>query len=193
MSQAATRPMISNGKRGSGEQRRAPEPRFLVVGKVVGAHGLGGELKVLVLSKDPHRYGRMRQAFVGRDDEIPQPWTIRGTRLHGGHVLLKLEGCDDRPAAETFRGCLVQVPLDEAIPLEKGEYYEHQILGLAVWTASGEWLGDVDEIIYTGANEVYVVHGAGQREILIPAIESVVLHVDLEAGRLIVELPDELL
>jgi 16S rRNA processing protein RimM len=192
VSQAATRPALPNEKRGSGGQRRAPEPRFLVIGKVVGAHGIRGELKVLVLSDDPHRYERLQRAFVGRDAETPQPWSIRGTRLHKGYVLLKLEGCETRADAETFRGCLVQVPLDEAMPLQEGAYYEHQIIGLAVWTASGEWLGDVDEIIFTGANEVYVAHGAGRREILIPAIESVVLKVDLEAGRLVVDLPAEL-
>jgi 16S rRNA processing protein RimM len=88
----------------------------------------------------------------------------------------------------------VQVPFAEAIPLEEGEYFEHQIIGLDVSTASGEHLGRVVEIIYTGANEVYVVQstGADRRRILVPAIEGVVLEVDLEAGQLIVELPDGL-
>jgi 16S rRNA processing protein RimM len=87
------------------------------------------------------------------------------------------------------------VPIGEAIPLEDGEYYEHQILGLEVWELSGGYLGQVEEIIHTGANEVYVVRNAGsdRREILIPAIKDVVLEVSLEAGRLVVELPDGLI
>jgi 16S rRNA processing protein RimM len=84
--------------------------------------------------------------------------------------------------------------LEEAIPLEEGEYFEHQILGLDVRTAAGDPLGIVEEIIYTGANEVYVVRGLGAepRELLIPAIEDVVLQVDLVAGHLVVELPSGL-
>ena len=55
--------------RGSGEQRRASEPRFLVIGKVIGAHGVGGELKVHILSEDPHRFGRHRWQCIA-----PRPW-----------------------------------------------------------------------------------------------------------------------
>jgi 16S rRNA processing protein RimM len=105
-----------------------------------------------------------------------------------------LAGCDDRAVAETLRTYLIQVPLEEAIPLEEDEYFEHQILGLEVWTAAGELLGEVAEILYTGANEVYVVRGhSPRREILVPAIEDVVQVVDLEAGKLVVELPEGLL
>ena len=114
--------------------------------------------------------------------------------------MIKLEGVDDRTRAETLRGQLIQVPSEEAIPLAAGEYYEHQIIGLEVWTADGQTLGQVIEILYSPAHEVYVVQGAdaqspkgGLREILIPAIASVVLAVDLEAGRLLVELPEGLL
>jgi 16S rRNA processing protein RimM len=117
---------------------------------------------------------------------------MEGFRLHQGRVLLKLEGCDDRTAAEALRGAFVQVPIEEAIPLDEGEYYEHQIVGLAVWTAKGEALGEVVEILYTGANDVYVVRGLDRSEILIPAIAGVILKVDLEAGRLVVELPEGL-
>jgi 16S rRNA processing protein RimM len=94
-----------------------------------------------------------------------------------------------------MRGYLVQVPREEAIPLEEGEYFEHQIVGLEVWTAAGELLGEVVDILYTAANEVYVVQvpNLSRRELLIPAIEDVVLEVDLEAGRLVVELLEGLL
>ena len=116
-------------------------------------------------------------------------------RLHKGQALLRLEGCHDRTAAEALRGYLVQIPSEEALPLEEGEYYEHQILGLAVWTASGEYLGELVEIIYTGANDVYVVQpaDANGKDILLPALEDVVLDIDADAGRLVVELPEGLL
>jgi 16S rRNA processing protein RimM len=161
----------------------------------VGAHGVRGELKVQILTVDARRFGLLEQVFIGLEDEEPVAWLLEGYRLHMGRVLLKLRGCDDRTAAAAMRGYLVQVPREEAIPLEEGEYFEHQILGLEVWTAAGELLGEVVDILYTAANEVYVVQGPnlGRRELLIPAIEDVVLEVDLEAGRLVVELLEGLL
>ncbi len=180
---------------GSGEQRRASEPRFLAIGRVVGVHGVRGELKVEILTQDPQRFGQLERVFVGLEGEEPVPWPLEAYRLHKGRALLKLAQCDDRNTAETLRGYLLQVPLEEAIPLEEDEYYEHQILDLDVWTVAGEHLGRVADIIYTGANEVYVVRSVAPvlREILIPAIEDVVLEVDLEAGHLVVELPAGLL
>jgi 16S rRNA processing protein RimM len=167
----------------------------LIVGQVRGAHGLRGELQVEILTDDPHRFERLERVFLGKEEAEPTPRLLKGCRLHHGWALLQIEGCDDRTAAEALRGCLVQVPVDEAIPLEEGEFFEHQILGLEVWTVSGELLGSVAEILYTGANDVYVVRRSGPppREILIPVIASVVLQVDLAAGRLVVELPEGLL
>jgi 16S rRNA processing protein RimM len=166
-----------------------PEPRFLAVGQVAGAHGIRGEIKVNILTDDPERFGRLSRVWLGRDEEEPVPWPLEGYRLHHGRALLKLEGCDNRTLAESLRAHLVLVPLEEAIPLEEDEYYEHQIIGLGVWTSSGERLGEIEEILYTGANEVYIVRSdePGRKEILIPAIEEVVLEIDLEAGRMTIE------
>ena len=180
---------------GSEEQRRASEPRFLVTGKVLGAHGIGGELKVQIVSEDPQRFSRLEQVYIGLPDDEPEIRVLERVRLHKGHALLKLAGCNDRDTATAFRGYLLWVPLEDAIPLEEGEYYEYQILDLDVWTVSGESLGKVVEIIPTGANDVYVVRGtrAGQREILIPALESVVLEIDLERSRMVIDPPEGLL
>jgi 16S rRNA processing protein RimM len=162
----------------------------LAIGRVAGVHGLRGELKVDILTDDPHRFGLLERVLVGLEDEEPVSWPLEGYRLHKGRALLKLGKCDDRATAETLRGQLVRVPLEEALPLEEGQYFEHQIIGLEAWTADGEHLGSVVEVIFTGANEVYVIRSAGprRRELLIPAIEEVVLEVDLEGGRLVVEL-----
>jgi len=102
-------------------------------------------------------------------------------------MLLKLGGCDDRNAAEGLRGLLVQVPVDDAVPLEEGEYYHFQIVGLRVETDAGELLGRVVEVLETGANDVYVVRGP-RGEVLLPAVESVVDVLDPAAGRMVVHL-----
>lgn len=190
----AAKRLVDQNQPGSGEQTNPPEPRFLAIGQVVGAHGIRGELKIQVLTDDPHRYGLLREVWVGPDGQEPLPTPLESYRLHKRHVLLKLEGCDDRTTAGTYRGLLIQIPLEEALPLQEDEYYEHQIIGLAVWTVSGEHLGRIEEIIYTGANDVYVVHSEDvpHHEILIPFLDDVVLEVDLDAGRIVVELPEGL-
>jgi 16S rRNA processing protein RimM len=157
----------------------------------MGAHGIRGEVKVQILTDDPRRFDRLAQVWLGTADvDDPLPCPLESYRLHKGRALLKLQGCDDRSTAETLRGYLVQIPIEQAIPLEEGEFFEHQIVGLQVWTSAGEHLGRVEEILYTGANEVYVIRGPqpGRAELLIPAIEDVVLEIDPQAGRLVVEL-----
>ena len=188
MEDAARQPS-QDQQRGSGARRQAPEPRFLAVGQVTGAHGILGEIKVTILTEDPQRFDRLSRVWLGRDEQEPIPWPLEGFRLHKGRALLKLKGCDDRSMAESLRPNLVLIPLKEAIPLEEDEYYEHQIVGLEVWTAGGERLGEIEDILYTGANEVYIVRGEtpDRKEILIPAIEEVIVEIDLEAGRLTIE------
>jgi 16S rRNA processing protein RimM len=192
--QSPAKRLNTDKERGSGEQGRAPEPRFLIVGQVVGLHGVRGELKVDILTEDPHRFGQLREVFVGLNDEEPEAWVLQGYRLHKGYALLKLANCDDRETAENLRGTLIQIPREMAKPLEEGEYYEHQIIGLDVWTVAGEHLGKVVEILYTGANDVYVVQStvSARREILLPAIADVVLEVDLAGGRMVVQVPEGL-
>ncbi|MGD2207116.1 MAG: ribosome maturation factor RimM [Anaerolineae bacterium] len=160
----------------------------MTIGRVVGVHGVRGEIKVQILTEDPYRFGLLKRVFIGLEGEEPIPWELERYRLHKGRALLKLAGCHDRIRASMLHRQLVQVSLDEALPLDEDEYYEYQIIGLAVWTVNGEHLGNVIEILETGANDVYVVGGPGQRDILIPAIEGVILQVDLDAGKLVVKL-----
>lgn len=94
--------------------------------------------------------------------------------------------------AAALRGKLLAIPQAEAMPLGEGEYFHHQILGLEVYTTTGERLGPIVEIMVTGSNDVYVVDRQGQ-EVLIPAIADVVQEVDLEGGRLVIEVVEGLL
>lgn len=183
--------------RGSGAARSPTEPssssapnspRYLVIGRIVRPWGVQGEVKVEVLTDWPERFALLDDVYLG---EEATPYHLERFRLHQGHALLKLVGCDDRNAAEALREQLVQVPPEEAMPLDEDEYYVHQIEGLEVWTDEGESLGQVVEVLFTGSNEVYVVHGP-RGEVLIPAIADVVMQVDLEGGRLVVHLMDGL-
>ena len=101
---------------------------------------------------------------------------------------MKLRSIDDRNAAETLRGALVQVDIEHAVPLEDGEYYHFQLEGVEVITEDGEHLGEIVEVLSTpGVNDVYIVHGL-RGEVLIPGVQEVVQALDLEEGRMVVRL-----
>ena len=165
------------------------ESRYLAVGRIIRPRGIRGELKVEILTEDPARFKQLEMVYVG---PLFLPYRVERARLHQGTVLLKLVGCDDRNAAEALRDLLVQVAMEDALPLEEGEYWVHQILGLEVWTTKGDLLGVVREVLETGANDVYLVRDRSGSQVLIPALKSVVLEINLDAGRMLVELPEGL-
>ena len=151
---------------------------YLVIGRVAAPRGVRGELRVDIETDSPERFYGLRQIFLG---EQLVPFEVRRARLHEDQAFLQLKGIDDRNAADQWRGAMIYVPLADAIPLEENEYFYYQIEGLQVVTVEGEVLGKVTEIIVTGANDVYVVRGE-QGEILLPAIEQVIVEVNLEEG-----------
>lgn len=172
-----------------GRGGRLPAPRYLVIGRVLAPWGVRGEVKVELLTDWPDRFALLQRIYLGKD---LRPHVLERFRLHKGKAILKLGDCESREAVDGLRGQFIQIPVEEAMPLGEDEYYEYQIIGLGVWTREGEYLGQVREVLYTGANDVYVVRGE-DREILIPALEDVVLEVDLEGGRIIVELMEGLI
>ncbi len=165
------------------------EPRFLAIGRIVKPHGVRGEVVVHIITDFPERFETLREVYIG--EEAPRRVQVERARFHQGRVVLKLSGYEDRTAAEELRGEFLMIPVEEAMPLEPDEYYEHQIIGLQVWTTEGVYLGEVTEILRTGANDVYVVRSA-EREILLPAIGEVIRQVDLERERMLVELMEGL-
>ena len=140
-----------------------------------------------ILSDAPSRFA---------DDSVVhlkgKPVKVEHSRRLKGILLVKLDNVADRTAADALRGQLLTVPEADAEPLQDGAYYHFQIMGVPVRTVDGEDLGRIAEIIATGANDVYVVRLEGRRDILIPAMEDVVLSVDLEGDGMTVQLPDGL-
>jgi 16S rRNA processing protein RimM len=124
--------------------------------------------------------------------EDAKPFSVERARLHSGAALIKLKGIDSTEAAAKLRGQLVQVPVEQAVPLPAGKYYLYELIGLKVRTTEGQNLGQVVDILDTGANDVYVVND-GQREVLIPAIEPVVKRVDLEHGEITIAVMEGLI
>lgn len=164
-------------------------PPFLVVGQVVRPHGVRGDLLVLPSSETFRSIRPEGELYLGGD---AAPRVVDSLRPHQGRYIVHLQGCDDRSAAEGFRGLEVRIALEGTQPLPEGTYYRWQILELQVEDQAGVLLGTVSEIIETGANDVYVIRRTDRRDLLLPAIESVILKVDLEGRRLIVSVPEGL-
>lgn len=158
------------------------EVRFLQIGYISGAFGLGGELKVVSTSDFPERFGGLERVLLG---EELRPYRVESAKARGVEVLLKLRGIDEATGASELRGTSIFVPLREGIPLEEGQFYWHQIIGMTVVTEEGKSLGEVKDILSTGANDVYVVHGK-MGELLIPAIEDVIVEVSLEKREVVI-------
>jgi len=165
----------------SGE--RSPED--LVVGRIVRPHGVRGMLLVEAYTEVIHSLKPTSEILLG-SNKVPA--VVREFRPHRAQFLLSIEGCDERDSAERWRAMDIFLRFDDAEPLPEGVYYHWQIVGLEVVTDEGEMLGTVERILETGANDVYVIRSDSGGELLIPAIESVILKIDLDAGRVTVHL-----
>lgn len=162
----------------------------MVVGRIIKPHGIRGDLAMKVITDYPERLPEIDTLYVGPTFE---PYQVKGVRFHAGGTLMLFEGVEDRNAAEVLRGLMVYVHIDDAVPLEEGEYYLFQIVGAQVVTEDGQVLGTLTDCLETGANDVYVITSPDDKEILIPVIPEVIKHVDVEKKVLTINLLDGLL
>ncbi len=161
------------------------EELFLAVGLLRRPHGLNGDLVFEVYSDFPDRLRPGISLYVG-DEKRPLKVTRR--KPHNDGMVLGFEGISSAEQAARFTGKVAFVRAADRPPLPEGEYYHHQILGLKVEDENGAALGVVTEIIQTGANDVYVVRNEAGREILLPALQQVLLEINLEQQRMKVHL-----
>jgi len=157
------------------------EPEFLVVGKLGKPHGVDGEIVMEVYTDFPERLQEGAVVYVGKQFK---PLQITRRRVHARGLLLCFDGYLTRENVAELTNLLVQVRTSGLPVLQEGEYYQHQLMGLNVVDERGEMLGRITGIIETGANDVFIVQGEDEHEILIPAIDSVVINIDLEASQI---------
>ena len=158
-------------------------PERLAIGVIIAPHGTRGDVRMQIWTHFPEHLASIGEVFLG-DEERPR--RLRRVGASRGHATLSIQGITSRDAAEELRGTVVRIDRSQAVPLEEGEFYHFELIGLNVETEAGESLGTVAEIIETGANDVYVVENAEGKETLIPALKAVVPVIDLEAGKMIV-------
>jgi 16S rRNA processing protein RimM len=150
------------------------------VGQVLAAYGIDGAVKVLPLTDFGDRFDPGSKLVLEGDER-----EIEWSRSAGGGLVVKLKGIDNRTMAELFRGRYLEIGDAERREAGEGRFYHHELIGLAVSTASGQELGRIAEVLERPANDVWVSR-AGSLEHLIPATRDAVVKVDLEAGQVVV-------
>ena len=168
----------------------------LVVGRVVKAHGVTGELVVEVRTDDPdNRFApgtRLRARPSGDGPE--RAYLIDSAREHSGRLLVRLAGVTNRDAADALRGNVFVVDSEE-LPLidDPDEFYDHQLEGLRVVTTDGRLVGNVNEVLHTAAGELLSVTSETGAEVLVPFVSAIVTEVSLENQTIEIDPPEGLL
>jgi len=153
------------------------EPVYLTVGFLRRPHGLHGEIIMDLHTDFPERLKRGRKLLIG---DARKPAAIEGVRPHQKGVLVKFKGVDTPEAAGEFRNQWVYVKASDVPALPEGQIYQHELFGFKILDENENLLGELVEIIETGANNVYVVRDESGRELLLPAIPSVILEMDTQ-------------
>ncbi len=151
------------------------------VGAITSTHGLQGEVKVFPTTDDPAKFKKLKKVYL-QDGAGMTELEIAGVKFFKNMVILKFRGHDRIEDVQPYKGKDLYVPRKDAVKLEKDEYYIADLIGLSVVLEDGSPLGTLDDVIQTGANDVYAVHTPGKKEILIPAIHQCVRKVDIAAG-----------
>lgn len=154
----------------------------VAVGRITRAHGLTGEVAVLVLSEVPGRFADGATVWL----EDGRSLTVDTSRPHKDRLLVLFREIADRTQAEAIQGAFLVVPESLSPPLPEGSWWDHQLVGCAVETEGGRPLGELTEVIHTAANDVWVATDAEGRETLVPALRDVLLEVDVAAKRIVV-------
>ncbi len=168
---------------------------FLVIGKVVGVHGIRGNIKVYSYAESPSVFKPDSRILVRNTSGLEKRYTVTQAAPHKRIIRLSLKEIVSREDAEMLVGSELLIEKQDLPELDDGTYYWFDIIGLDVFTIDETYIGRVESIITTGSNDVYVVKDPDKRkkdEILIPALETVVLEIDLKNKTMQVDLPEGL-
>ncbi len=179
--------VIEDSKKEKTGSRTQHEPVFLAIGKLRRPHGVDGEWLMDVLTDFPERIKKGKEVYFG---ENRLKCLINSVRMANKGMLIRLdmENADDSP--QGWGNQLLYVNAEKIPPLPVGHFYHHQIIGMNVVDENGNVVGVISSILETGANDVYVVVREGKPEVLLPAIASVILNVDIKSNRIVVKLPE---
>ena len=160
---------------------------YIDFGKITSTHGIRGEVKIYPYTDDVDNILSLKKIYIEE-----KGYKVSSIRFHKNMFIAKLVGINTVEDAEAFRNKLVQREIDKNEELEEDTYYIKELIGLDVYLENGELFGKIKDVFQTGANDVYVIETMDQKEVLIPAIKSVVKDVDISGNKMIIELMEGL-
>lgn len=162
---------------------------WLTLGKIVAPFGIRGEVKLYPETDFPERVATHAFLYLGTDH---RPYALESSRVHGSVVLVKFATIPDMTTAETLRGQVVMIPIDEATPLPEDRYYIHDLIGLQAVHIDGTPLGRIADV-YTGqAQDLLVVRRQGEPDVLVPLVKALVPRIDIAGRTLTIDPPEGL-
>jgi 16S rRNA processing protein RimM len=160
---------------------------YLRVGVISSTHGIRGEVKVFPTTDDVNRFNDLKKVLLDTGKELI-PLEIEGVKYFKQMAILKFKGINDINEIEKYRGKDLLVNREDAVKLEKDEYFIYDLIDSEVVTDEGEVLGKLTEIMTTAANDVYIVKKKDGKEILLPSIKECILDIDVENKKITVHL-----
>ena len=160
---------------------------LLQVGVITSTHGIRGEVKVFPTTDDPNRFRKLKQVILDTGKEQLE-MEIVSVKFFKNQVIVKFKGIDDINDVEKYRKAGLYVTRENAVPLGENEYFIADLIGLKVISDDEEELGVIDDVLQTGANDVYIVKKEQTPDLLIPAIKDCIKNVNIEEGTMIVHL-----
>lgn len=164
---------------------------YLEVGKIVNTHGLRGEVKVVPWTDYPDDFEDIEYVYAEKRG-ARERLDIKNIKYQKNNLIVKFAQINDINEAETYKNLVLTADRDVLGELPEGVYYIADLIGLEVVKETGEKIGEISDVINTGANDIYVVKREGKRDMLIPVIDDVVKNVDLENRKVTVELMEGL-
>ncbi len=158
----------------------------LTIGVIGGTHGVHGELKLKLLTDHPEHLSTIRKVYLGESDT---PIGLTGVRFHGDQALIQLDGVSSPEEGKLLGGLKVRIDGSDALPLEEGEYFLYQLIGLVAVTSDGTVIGNVIDILETGAHDVLTIRPDGGSDILVPNHPRYVLEIAPERNQIVIDLP----
>ncbi len=165
----------------------------IVIGKIIGAHGIRGEVKVFPITDSVRRFNKLKKCFVTKEDgTVVKEFEVRSSRVDKTNALVAFKDIIDRTEAEKLKGLFVSVDRDDAVKLPKNSYFIADLIGVEVIDDELGSLGKVKDVFETGANQVLQVKRQGKQDLMIPFLKAICYDIEPENGFIKVKLPDGL-
>jgi len=157
------------------------------IGQITGTYGYAGMVKVVPLTNFPGRFKNLERIKINKQGQIFELY-VESVKPYKKFYLFKFKGIESKETAREYQNAFLQIDESELYPLPDGYFYHFQLEGLAVYDIKRGFLGELKEVLETGANDVYIIESGRYGEILIPAIRNVIIDVDLEKKKMQVKL-----